>query len=117
MVKIFSDSRYRIDKTVIKQQTDFYLKKEGFTHEDNLNIIFVGARKMKQLVSTYKREKTVLPVLTFSYLNDNTSLDQEKLIGEIFICYPQTVFLAVERERKVNDIIIQLIEHGIGTIQ
>lgn len=116
MVKIFSDPRYRIKRKEIKQATEQYLKEQGMTDEHVFNVVFVGRIKMKQIAKTYKQENVALPVLSFSYLESNDPSPEEKTAGEIFVCYPQAVLLAAERERKVNDIIIQLIRHGIENI-
>jgi ssRNA-specific RNase YbeY (16S rRNA maturation enzyme) len=45
------------------------------------------------------------------------SLDKkDNLLGEIFICYPQAVLLAAERNKKVETVIEQLIKHGIENV-
>jgi len=38
------------------------------------------------------------------------------VIGEVVICYPQAVLLAAERDKKVEVMMKQLIEHGIKNI-
>lgn len=116
MIKIFSDSRYKIDKKLIKKKAEIYLEKIGLTLSENINIVFTGMRKMKHIAVVYKKEHTALPVLSFSYINDDISHDEDKTIGEVFICYPQAVLLAVQRDKKVNDVIIDLVEHGISNI-
>jgi ssRNA-specific RNase YbeY (16S rRNA maturation enzyme) len=69
---------------------------------------------MKQIANQYKQEDVALPVLAFPY-DENPSSD-EHLIGEILMCYPQVVLLAAERNKRVEDMITQLIEHGIRNI-
>lgn len=69
---------------------------------------------MKDIALRYKKENIALPVLSFSYLDEEG--DAEKLLGEIFICYPQAVLLASEREKTVNETIVNLVDHGIETI-
>ena len=56
-----------------------------------------------------------LPVLSFTYTNDPESND-ENIVGEVVICYPQAVLLAAERDKRVEPMIQQLIEHGIQNI-
>lgn len=131
MVNIFTNSRYKINRQKIRKQTEEILKQYSFDLKSNLrpdsialNIIFIGRRKMKKIAVSYKKENTALPVLSFSYLetaspiktSENEFFNQEKLIGEIFICYPQAVLLAAERERTVDDTILNLVEHGIENI-
>ena len=38
------------------------------------------------------------------------------LLGEVFICFPQAVLLAAERNKRVNDILTWLIEHGLDNL-
>ncbi|HLC94072.1 MAG TPA: rRNA maturation RNase YbeY [Patescibacteria group bacterium] len=112
MIHIFSDSRYKIDKDRLKEKTkEFLMALEDDSSSQDLNIVFVGRRKMKHIAVTYKKEQEALPVLSFPYDKVN-----DRLLGEIVICYPQAVLLAAERERKVEDMIVDLIRHGIETI-
>lgn len=83
--------------------------------ESVLNLAFVGKRKMKDVARTYKGEDVALPVLSFTYLNDPDNAT-ENIIGEVVICYPQAVLLAAERNKKVETMLQQLIEHGIRNI-
>lgn len=131
MINIFTNSRYKINRKKIRSQTNEILKQYNLDEKNNskpdsiaLNIIFIGRRKMKKIASSYKKENTALPVLSFSYLEgasqikapENESFHQEKLIGEIFICYPEAVLLAAEREKELDNIILSLVEHGIENI-
>lgn len=102
----------------------------GISYSAVINIVFVGRNKMKAIAAKYRHEKEALPVLSFSYLDlsltpgvgeaDVRSAGKtpgvEKLIGEIFICYPQAIILAAEKEKKVDNIIIFLIKHGVDNI-
>jgi len=49
-----------------------------------------------------------LPVLTFYYKEQN--------IGEIFICYPQMILLAAERNKTVDYILDFILKHGIENL-
>lgn len=73
---------------------------------------------MSQIVKKYRQEDKVLPVLSFSYLGheDKPFKEENNLIGEVFICYPQVILLAAKREKKVDQMITSLVEHGIETI-
>jgi ssRNA-specific RNase YbeY (16S rRNA maturation enzyme) len=115
MIKIFTRSNYKINKKKVTAKINSYLKEVGFDGSCLLNVIFFGRRKMKEIARKYRKEDLALPVLSFSYLNNNTK-EEEKLIAEIFICYPQAVLIAVKREREVDNIIIELIRHGINNI-
>lgn len=123
MVKVYSDPRYKINKKIIKKTSSQILIKRGIDEDYLLNIAFVGARKMKLYAKDYKKENVVLPVLSFSYLNQKKKSSEvpeipgeEKLLGEIVICYPQALLLAAERNKSVNNMLTALIEHGVENI-
>lgn len=119
MINIFTRSNYKLNRKKVAEKISFYLKKYGFSENASLNVIFVGIRKMRKIAKKYKKEDVPLPVLSFSYLsnsNSKTESQNEPLIGEVFICYPQAILLAARRERDVDTIIIELIKHGINSI-
>ncbi|MBI2641780.1 rRNA maturation RNAse YbeY, partial [Candidatus Roizmanbacteria bacterium] len=58
-------------------------------------------------------ENVALPVLSFPLVEKKA---EENLIGEVLICYPQAILLAAQREKKVDDIILELVEHGISNL-
>ncbi|MBI4004624.1 rRNA maturation RNAse YbeY [Candidatus Roizmanbacteria bacterium] len=112
MITITAPSRYKLNKKLLKEKAQTYLHGYEVLDSANLNIIFTGKRKMFALSSQYKHEHVALPVLTFPYNPTQT----ESLLGEIFICYPQAILLAAERQKKVDVMIVKLIEHGIDNL-
>ncbi len=69
---------------------------------------------MRSIASTYKHEDIALPVLAFPYRTDMTM--GEPLLGEIFLCYPQVVLLAAERNKRLDALIDELIVHAIKNL-
>jgi rRNA maturation RNase YbeY len=114
MIHVVCPSRYKVNKKDIRTHAGSYLASRGAPNNAALTIVFIGTRKMKQIANQYKQEDVALPVLAFPY-DENPSSD-EHLIGEILMCYPQVVLLAAERNKRVEDMITQLIEHGIRNI-
>ncbi len=114
MINIVASSRYKMNKARLKFKTGELLDSYQDAQNKTLNLIFVGKNKMRTFAKKYKHENEALPVLSFSY--DKEEINPEKLMGEIFICYPQAVLLAAEREKKVEDILFFLIDHGIKNI-
>ncbi|MCL4364204.1 rRNA maturation RNase YbeY [Patescibacteria group bacterium] len=112
MINLVSSSRYKLNRKRVKKQSDDILTAKGVGGV-TVNLIFVGRNKMRQLSFNYKKEDVALPVLAFQYGEEN---DDENLLGEIVICYPQAVLLAAERNRKVEETIINLIRHGIDNL-
>lgn len=86
----------------------------GVPYETALNVVFVGKRKMREIANTYKNEDVALPVLSFAYKEQVG--EQENLLGEVIICYPQAVLLAAERGKAVDQMLNALIVHGIENI-
>lgn len=115
MINIYTSSRYKVNKESIEQFAQSVLDRYHVDRSSILNVAFVGKRKMRDVASTYKNEDVALPVLSFAYINDPEST-AENIIGEVVICYPQAVLLAAEREKKVEPMMHQLIEHGIQNI-
>lgn len=113
MINIKSSSRYKIPRNKIKEFIGSYLVNKGYSFNFDINIIFIGKNKMKKIAQTYKKENLPLPVLSFFY---NEKMNGNYLLGEIFICYPQAILLAVHRNKKVDDIILELIKHGVDNL-
>ncbi len=119
MINVFSSSRYKVNKKKILQKVKEDFLNPNFFDENNINIVFIGKRKMKSIALKYKEEDVALPVLAFSYLKDKEPIineNEEKIIGEVFICYPQAVLLAAERNKTVDNMMVELIVHGIKNI-
>jgi len=114
MVNISSSSRYKINRSNLKKSVDSFMIEKGLSDNIIVNLIFVGKNKMKKLAKTYKKEKEALPVLAFTYNEINK--DCENLLGEIFVCYPQAVLLAAERNRKVEETLMYLVKHGVENL-
>ncbi|MFA9288515.1 MAG: rRNA maturation RNase YbeY [Weeksellaceae bacterium] len=115
MINIFGSSRYDIQKKTLKAFAEDVLRKYRVNPSTGVNLVFVGKRKMREIANTYKNEDVALPVLSFSYLSDKDR-EPDGVLGEVIICYPQAILLAAEREKKVEDTMKQLIEHGLQNI-
>ena len=113
MIQIVSTSRYKLNRKHLRTSIENILLGKGISASNTLNIVFVGKKKMKDLAATYKKENVALPVLAFPY---NEQVGENKLVGEIFICYPQAVLLAAQRNKKVDVVLLQLIEHGVDNL-
>ncbi len=114
MLTLVCPTRYGFNKKTVREAVvEMYATKQ-INPKQLLNIVFVGTRKMRAIANTYKKEDEALPVLAFPYRD--IDMEGEHLLGEIFLCYPQVVLLAAERNKKVDDMIIRLIEHGLDNI-
>ncbi|MDO9028391.1 MAG: rRNA maturation RNase YbeY [Candidatus Roizmanbacteria bacterium] len=114
MINIVTSSRYKINRQKIKLFVENIFEKEQLTSQYSLNIIFVGKNKMKSFTEKYKNEKETLPVLSFPY---NEKMGKEEiLLGEVILCYPLVILLAAERNKRVDEIINELIKHGVENL-
>ncbi len=111
MVNIICPSRYKINRTAIKSLVNEYLAASQIPPAVNINIIFFGRKKMHLITLRYKQQNQALPVLSFNYPELKSNL-----LGEIMICYPLAVLLAAERNKRVDDMINQLIRHGLDNL-
>ena len=114
MINVVSSSRYKIDRKKIKIFVQNVFEKEQVNLEHSLNIVFVGKNKMKFFTEKYKNEKETLPILSFKY-NEDVG-EKEVLMGEVVICYPLVILLAAERNKRVDEIINELVKHGIENL-
>jgi len=112
MINIITSSRYKVDRTQIRNQVIALLAKNSLPETESVNVVFVGKNKMRSIAGTYKNEDVALPVLSFLYREGGDA----ELFGEIVLCYPQVVLLAAERNKRVNDMIAFLIDHGFDNL-
>jgi len=113
MINIISSSRYKINRKKIKFYVNEFFVKEQIDPNYSLNVVFVGKNKMKVFTEKYKNEKETLPVLSFKYDED---IGEEVLLGEVIICFPLVILLAAERNKRVDEMINELVKHGIKNL-
>ncbi|MEK7597681.1 MAG: rRNA maturation RNase YbeY [Patescibacteria group bacterium] len=114
MINITSSSRYKINRQKIKAFVQSIFEKEQINLDQSLNVVFVGKNKMKVFTEKYKNEKETLPILSFKYSEDVG--ENEILLGEVIICYPLVILLAAERNKRVDEVINELVKHGIENL-
>lgn len=114
MLQIITSSRYLVNRSRIRSCVEKTFSDLQIDKSFLVNIVFVGKNKMRSIASTYKHEDIALPVLAFPYRNDTDM--GEPLLGEIFLCYPQVVLLAAERNKRLDALIDELIIHGMKNL-
>jgi len=114
MINIVSSSRYKINRQKIKVFVQDVFEKEQIDLNYSLNVVFVGKNKMKVFTKKYKNEDETLPVLSFKY--DEDVGEKEVLLGEVIICFPLVILLAAERNKRVDEMINELVKHGIKNL-
>lgn len=114
MINIICSSRYKINRKEIKTLASAFLLKKNHDDHYTLNLVFIGRNKMKTICEQYKKEPIALPVLSFPY--KGTDEIDKKFLGEVILCYPQIILLAAERNKRVDNMINVLIEHGVKNL-
>lgn len=109
MIHVYTSSRYKVNKQKIINHAETFLRVRHYQLNGFINIVFVGQRKMKQVAREYLDVDIAKPVLTFR-------LDEDETFGEIYMCYPQVVLLAAEKNKTVSHMISDLVEHGIDNL-
>ena len=113
-VLIKKDPRYPLNLKNIRRNAKEILASLGLGEKVELSIFFVGARKAKWLNENYRKMDYIPEVLSFS-LNEKGP-DGVLRLGDVVICFPKARETALKRSRMVEEIIRELLEHGIKNL-
>ncbi len=113
-ILIKKDPRYPLDVKKIRQIAKDILGENNLPEEIELSLNFVGKRKAKELNQDYRNKEYIPKVLSFPLHEKGP--DQVLRLGDIVVCFPLARKEARQRQRMVNEIIKELLEHGIGNI-
>ncbi len=113
IVTVYSSSRYKINRRLIKAKALEVLSMRGAAADTVLSIAFVGKNKMRTVSQTYKDENEALPVLSFPFKEKR---QDGYFLGEIIVCYPQAILMAAHRSKRVDEVINFLVQHGIENL-
>ena len=127
-------SRYPVDRKKIRNFVlSFFVSQrlDGVS----VNISIVGERKIKELNEGYLKHEGVTDVLSFPQYEKGSEHDfestldptpskneagnfvsppiEQKLLGDIVVCFPEVVRQAMKRGKMVDDHICSLVEHGL----
>jgi probable rRNA maturation factor len=123
MVNIFikTDSHYRIDRNRVREIIEKYLKERRVRSSTEVSLSIVGDRMMRKLNKKYRQLDETTDVLSFPLTAEGKSSvafvdppDDVLRLGDIVISYPQAVEEAREENKLVDNVIDELIIHGMG---
>lgn len=78
-----------------------------------LSIAVVGDTAMRRLNKTYRGKDSVTDVLSFGEIDSSDMhAQQQELLGEIIICYPQAVRQAKKAGHSISEELKLLLTHG-----
>ena len=121
-VNIKSESRYPLNKRRVRALVKHVIVGVGMTSDVVVSLMVVGDRKMVQLNKQYRNKDGTTDVLSFPYLDAQSSQDaglfvtpkeEVEVMGDIVISYPQAVKQAAEKGKLVDEEIDFLVEHGM----
>jgi probable rRNA maturation factor len=121
-VEIRSDSRYPLDRKRVRLVVERILEAQGITSKMVVSVLVVGKRQMQILNKTYHEEDSATDVLSFPYLDPQSTKDQGKFVvnpeegqvlGDIAVCYPVAIKEAQRKGILVDEEIDFLVEHGM----
>lgn len=109
-------SCYFADIRLLKEKIADVLRKHGVV-EGEVSLALVGERKMRELAERYLGKEELHEVLSFPS-NDPARPDdfvlppESSFLGDIVICYPEARRIAMEQNRMVDEVLLELTEHG-----
>ena len=127
MIELFVQSRYHVERKLLRSRADAFLKKAGINPKSySVSIAVVGDRKMASLHREFAHKQGTTPVLAFPLIQsgyekqyrtarkdqDATNTSQT-LLGEVVVSYPQTLIFAADENKLVDDKLAEFVEHGI----
>ncbi|MBI4137415.1 rRNA maturation RNAse YbeY [Candidatus Roizmanbacteria bacterium] len=142
MIELFVQSRYHVDRDILRKRAYAFLKKVGIDPDAYVvSIGIIGDRKMSILHKKYAKTDGTTPVLAFPYIQSGykekyrparnathnvaggpARSDQENgnanltLLGEVVISYPQTLIFAADENKMVDDKLSEFVEHGLTNL-
>ena len=113
-ILVKKDPRYPLEIKKIREIAKKILNDKDLPENIELSVSFVGKRKAKELNKDY-REKSYIPKVLSFPMNEEGP-DGVFRLGDVVICFPLARREARQRQRMVNEIIKELLEHGIDNI-
>ncbi|OGG30704.1 rRNA maturation RNase YbeY [Candidatus Gottesmanbacteria bacterium RIFCSPLOWO2_01_FULL_49_10] len=114
-----TETHYPVNRKTIKEAVVAALSRK-IKHQVEVSISIIGDRRMRQLNRDYRKIDETTDVLSFP-LNDPSSPstlfvelpDSILRLGDILVSYPQAVTQATEENKMVDDVIVELVLHGL----
>ncbi len=113
-ILISKDPRYPLENKKIKAAVKKILKQLGIKDNFEVSIAFVGKRKALRMNKIYRQMDYIPEVLSFS--QDGDQAGEQKLLGDILICFPQVRERAITENRLVDEVIEELLAWGLRNL-
>ena len=127
VIVINNQKDFQLDEDTVKNISDFLFKKLEKEESSELNVVFIGAKEIKEINKKYRNIDKETDVLSFSYIDDKKIfgfIDDGKsfkdeygffTVGEILICpsVAQENIRTYKKEWSLTKELIFLIIHGL----
>ncbi|MFH1656420.1 MAG: rRNA maturation RNase YbeY [Candidatus Nealsonbacteria bacterium] len=116
MIEINNLTKSSVNKKLLKGIIENVLKGEN-QEKENLSIVFVGAKRIRELNKKYRKKDKPTDVLSFSAVEKFPDIPELEL-GEIVIC-PQIVKknakkFNIEYNKELNRVLVHGVLHILG---
>ena len=123
-VDIKADSKFPVDRKAIRKRIVAVLEQKGLSEEDKVyvSVSIIGDRKMRVINRTYRQKDYATDVLSFPTHDPSQKIeeygffqegDEGLVLGDIIVSYPQAVVKASEKNKLLDEIVCELVEHGL----
>lgn len=117
-VLIHSDSRYPVNRKLIRQVVLETLDRNGMENIDaEVSIAVIGQRKMKKICQKYLGDAMLHEVLSFPLEDVDGKRfvnppDEILHLGDVVLCWPQVLEAARDDGVMVDEELMSLVSHG-----
>lgn len=122
-VDVLADSKFPVNRKMIRERIITVLKKFNINGDRIMvSVLVVGDRKMRALNKKYRKLNKTTDVLSFPTEDPTQPMDNigfmqvEDLglsLGDIVVSYPQAVVVASEKNKLLDEVVGDLVEHGL----
>jgi len=115
-VLVTSESRYPANRKLIREVVSRTVKRHRMPENVEISVAVVGDRKMRDLSNKFRGIDKTTDVLSFTFeeAEEGSGIgpDGYLRLGEVIVSFPQVREWAIKRNRLLDEILAELIEHG-----
>ncbi len=115
-VSVYKQSNYPVSSKKVKDVVKKTLIENGIVSDTNVDIAIVGREKMDELNKKYYKDEVYEhPIFTFPEVQSedfNFPPDDKIHLGQIVISYPMALETAKEKNKLIDEVVCELVEHG-----
>jgi len=119
---VLADSKFPVNRKAIRERVGIVLERMGVNGEILVSVMVVGDRKMKAINKKYRKLDKTTDVLSFPTSDPSQPMEEGGFaqapdlglhLGDIVVSYPQAVVEASQKNRLLDDVVGDLVEHGL----